>query len=164
MQPTNRPTQLILCLLLIVMTGILNPEVSSAEDMQLSVGQTVYVPIYSHIYSGIKARPFDLAAILSIRNTNLRSLIRLISVKYYDSEGKLVKDYLAAPMNLAALASTRYIIAEDDKAGGSGAKFIVTWQSEQPVNPPIIEGVMIGTHSGQGISFVSRGQVIAEDR
>jgi hypothetical protein len=146
------------------MSGILNSEVSSAEDIQLSVGQTVYVPIYSHIYSGIKARPFDLAAILSIRNTNLRSLIRLISVKYYDSEGKLVKDYLAAPMNIDALVSTRYIIAEDDKAGGSGAKFIVIWQSEQPVNPPIIEGVMIGTHSGQGISFVSRGQVIAEDR
>ena len=164
MQPPYPPTKFILCLLLILMTGILDPEVSSAEDIQLSVGQTVYVPIYSHIYSGIKARPFDLAAILSIRNTNLRSLIRLISVKYYDSEGKLVKDYLAAPMNIDALASTRYIIAEDDKAGGSGAKFIVIWKSEQPVNPPIIEAVMIGTHSGQGISFVSRGQVIAEDR
>lgn len=164
MQPLYRPTKFILCLLLIFMTGILNPEVSTAEEIQLSVGQTVYVPIYSHIYSGIKARPFDLAAILSIRNTNLKSLIRLISVKYYDSEGKLVKDYLAAPMNIAALASTRYIIAEDDKAGGSGAKFIVVWKSEQPVNPPIIEGVMIGTHSGQGISFVSRGQVIKDDR
>ena len=164
MQPSYRLTKFILCLLLICITGILNPEVSSAEDIQLSIGQTVYVPIYSHIYSGIKARPFDLAAILSIRNTNLRSLIRLISVKCYDSEGKLVKDYLAAPMNIDALASTRYIIAEDDKAGGSGAKFIVIWKSEQPVNPPIIEGVMIGTHSGQGISFVSRGQVITEDR
>jgi hypothetical protein len=36
-------------------------------------------------------------------------------------------------------------------------------KSEFKVNPPIIEGVMIGTHSGQGISFVSRGQVIKED-
>jgi len=164
MQPINRLTNFILCLPLIFMTGILNPEVSSAEDIQLSAGQTVYVPIYSHIYSGVKARPFDLAAILSIRNTNLKSSIVLLSVKYYDSEGNLIKNYLAAPMNLEALASTRYIIAEDDKAGGSGANFIVSWQSEQPVNPPIIEGVMIGTHSGQGISFVSRGQVIAEDR
>ena len=75
-----------------------------------------------------------------------------------------MKDYLEAPISLDALASTRYIIAEDDKAGGSGANFIVIWKSEQPVNPPIIEGVMIGTHSGQGISFVSRGQVIAADR
>ncbi len=164
MQPINRLTNFILCLLLVLMAGILNPVVSSAEDIQLSIGQTVYVPIYSHIYSGIKARPFDLAAILSIRNTNLKSSINLISVNYYDSQGKLVKDYLAAPIRLNALGSTRYIIAENDKAGGSGANFIVTWKSEQPVNPPIIEGVMIGTHSGQGISFVSRGQVIAEDR
>ena len=164
MKKIHGPPIYIYFLLLIFFAGILNPVAGSAENIPLSAGQTVYVPIYSHIYSGIKARPFDLAAILSIRNTNLKSLIRLESVKYYDSAGKLVKDYLEAPISLDALASTRYIIAEDDKAGGSGAKFIVIWKSEQPVNPPIIEGVMIGTHSGQGISFVSRGQVITEDR
>jgi hypothetical protein len=62
---------------------------------------------------------------------------------------------------LDVLASTRFIIAEGEKAGGSGANFLVVWKSAKPVNPPVIEGVMIGTHSGQGISFVSRGQVIA---
>ena len=67
-------------------------------------------------------------------------------------------------MQLNALVSTRYIITEDNKAGGSGANFIVAWKSDQKVNPPIIEAVMIGTHSGQGISFLSRGQVIKEDR
>ncbi|CAB1057806.1 hypothetical protein D1BOALGB6SA_2561 [Olavius sp. associated proteobacterium Delta 1] len=164
MQNINHPPNFIYFLLLIFFAGILNPVVSSAGEIQLSAGQTVYVPIYSHIYSGVKARPFDLAATLSIRNTNLKSSISIGSVKYYDSEGKLVKDYLAAPISLNALASTRYIIVEDDKAGGSGANFIVIWQSVQPVNPPIIEGVMIGTHSGQGISFVSRGQVIRDDR
>jgi hypothetical protein len=160
----HRPLNLIFFLLLIFSIGILMPAGSSAGDIRLSAGQTVYVPIYSHIYGGIKARPFGLAAILSIRNTNLRSSIKLVTVKYYDSNGKLVKGYLEAPISLNALASTRYIIAEDDKVGGSGANFIVIWRSEQPVNPPIIEGVMIGTRSGQGISFVSRGQVIKDDR
>ena len=164
MKPKNRTPHLIPILLLILMAGILNPAVGSAENIQLSAGQTVYVPIYSHIYSGIKARPFDLAATLSIRNTNINSSITIISVKYYDSAGKLIKDYLDGPIELNALASTRYIITEDDKAGGSGANFMVIWQSEKKVNPPVIEGVMIGTHSGQGISFVSRGQVVAEDR
>ena len=145
------------------MAGILNPAVSSAEDIQLSAGQIVYVPIYSHIYSGIKGRPFDLAATLSIRNTNLQSSINIVSVKYYDTAGKLIKDYLDGPIELNALASTRYIITENDKAGGSGANFIVVWKSDQQVNPPIIESVMIGTHSGQGISFVSHGQVIKEN-
>ena len=164
MKKKHRPLNLIFFLLLIFSIGILTPAGSSAGDIRFSAGQTVYVPIYSHVYGGIKARPFDLAAILSIRNTNLQSSINIISVKYYDSDGKLVKGYLEAPIRLNALASTRYLIAEDDKVGGSGANFIVIWRSEQPVNPPIIEGVMIGTRSGQGISFVSRGQVIKDDR
>ena len=151
-------------LALVALIVFLFPANGLSEEIKLSTGQTVYVPIYSHIYSGVKARPFDLAATLSIRNTNLKSSIELISVKYFDSEGKLVKDYLEKPIVIDAIATTRYIITEDDRAGGSGANFIVIWKSEQPVNPPVIEGVMIGTHSGQGISFVSRGQVIKEDR
>ena len=164
MQKNRRQSNLTSILALIISTAFLLPTIGSAEDIKLSTGQTVYVPIYSHIYSGVKARPFDLAATLSIRNTNLKSSIELISVKYFDSEGKLVKDYLEKPIVVDAIATTRYIITEDDKAGGSGANFIVIWKSERAVNPPIIEGVMIGTHSGQGISFVSRGRVIAEDK
>ncbi|MDJ0815724.1 MAG: DUF3124 domain-containing protein [Desulfobacterales bacterium] len=164
MQKNRCRSNLTFILALILSTVFLSPTIGSAEEIRLSTGQTIYVPIYSHIYSGVKARPFDLAATLSIRNTNLKSSIELISVKYFDSEGKLVKDYLEKPIVIDAIATTRYIITEDDRAGGSGANFIVIWKSEQPVNPPVIEGVMIGTHSGQGISFVSRGQVIKEDR
>ena len=79
--------------LLIIFVSILAPAGISAEDIKLSSGQTVYVPIYSHIYSGVKGRPFDLAATLSIRNTNLLESITLVSVKYYDSDGKMVEDY-----------------------------------------------------------------------
>jgi hypothetical protein len=128
----------------------------------LSAGQTVYVPIYSHIYSGLKGRPFELAATLSIRNTDPKHPITLMSVKYFDSEGKLVKEYLEKPAELRAMATTRYILPEGDTTGGSGANFLVKWQSPTKVNPPLIEGVMIGTRSGQGISFVSRGQVISD--
>jgi hypothetical protein len=160
----NKELLTLICLgLLISLAGILVPVDIFAEDIQLSAGQTVYVPIYSHIYSGVKGRPFDLAATLSIRNTNPKNSITLVSVKYDDSDGKLVEDYLKKPMQLNALVSTRYIITEDNKAGGSGANFMVAWKSDQKVNPPIIEAVMIGTHSGQGISFLSRGQVIKED-
>ena len=164
MKNKHRPPNFLYFLLLIFSVGILTPAGSSAGDIQLSMGQSVYVSIYSHIYSGLKARPFDLAAILSIRNTDINQPVTLISVKYYDTEGKLLKEYLDEPLQLKALASTRYIIVEDDKAGGSGAKFIVKWKSEIRVTSPITEAVMIGTHSGQGISFVSRGQVIEEHR
>jgi len=151
------------CLLLILSGSIMGPASARADDIGLSNGQTVYVPIYSHIYSGVKGRPFDLAATLSIRNTDPKYPISLVSVDFYDTAGKLIKQYVNAPVILEVLASTRYIITEGEKAGGSGANFLVVWKSDKAVNPPVIEGVMIGTHSGQGISFVSRGQVINPD-
>ena len=148
--------------LVLILVVSITPIYPAFGEIQLSRGQSVYVSIYSHVYSGVKARPFNLGAILSIRNTDRHQAVTIVSVKYYDSEGKFLTDYLDEPLQLKALASTRYIIREDDKAGGSGANFIVKWKSEKKITPPIIEAVMIGTHSGQGISFVSRGQVIEE--
>ena len=116
--------------------------------------------IYTHIYSGLKGRTFDLAATLSIRNTDPKQSIIIVSVEFYDTEGKLIENYLDTSLSLGVLASTRYVIKEGEKkSGGSGANFMVTWKSETAVNPPIIEAIMIGAKSGQGISFVSRGQV-----
>jgi hypothetical protein len=60
------------------------------------------------------------------------------------------------------MASTRYVVPEKDKAGGSGANFIVKWNGENLVSPPVIETIMISTRMQQGISFTSRGQVIEE--
>ena len=130
------------------------------EAGELSKGQSVYVPIYSHIYSGDREHPFLLAAILSIRNTDSNHRIMILTVDYFDSEGKLLRKYLETPESLGPMASKRFVVGESDKGGGSGAKFIVNWQSSAKVNPPIIEGIMIGTKMQQGISFVSRGQPI----
>jgi hypothetical protein len=144
------------------MITVLATMLYAAEEIQLFQRQTVYVPIYSQIYSGFKGRPFELAATLSIRNTDPKHPITIVAVTYYDTDGRLLKEYLQAPLQLGALGSTRYTLTEADTSGGSGANFIVKWQSETKVNPPIIESVMIGAQSGQGISFVSRGQVIAD--
>ena len=149
-------------LFFLLVAGIFVSASQADSGIALSAGQTVYVPIYSHIYSGLKGRPFNLAATLSIRNTDPKHAITLVSVKFYDSDGKLVKKYLDKPAELKAMASTRYILTESDAGGGSGANFLVKWTSRTKINPPLIEGVMIGTRSGQGISFVSRGQVIDE--
>ena len=134
--------------------------VQSLSAEALSQGQKVYVPIYSHIYSGDKENPFLLTAILSVRNIDPVHGITLTAVDYYDSDGTLLRRYLQKPVEIGALASIRYVVAESDKKGGSGAKFIVEWRAASKVNPPILEGVMIGTKMQQGISFVSRGQVI----
>ncbi len=137
-------------------------QVQAKDCIDLSEGQTLYVPVYSHIYIGNKASPYLLTVTLSIRNIDPSNPITLTSVDYYGTQGKLIKQYLDKPLSLTPLGSTRYIVLSKDKEGGSGANFIVKWSSKKQINPPIIESIMIGTQSGQGISFTSRGQVIAQ--
>jgi hypothetical protein len=83
-------------------------------------------------------------------------------VVYYDSDGRQLSDYLKIPVKLEKLSATRFVVHESDKSGGSGASFIVEWTSDIAVSPPVIETVMIGAQTQQGISFTSRGQVIGE--
>lgn len=123
-------------------------------------GQVVYVPVYSHIFIGDREAPFLLAVTVLVRNTDPQHSIQVWSADYHDSSGKLLKQYLTNPVRLPPLATTHFIVPESDESGGAGANVIVTWKSPVPVNPPIIESVMIGTRSQQGISFTSRGQVL----
>lgn len=152
-----------LCIISIVLFSAILPQNSMALTVQRWLSQTIYVPIYSHIYadSRFKDKPFQLTAILSIRNTDLKNSFTLHKVAYYDSHGKLLSHYLKKPLVIGPLASTRYIVPESDTTGGSGAKFIIEWKSDKAVTEPIIEGVMIGTKMQQGISFVTRSQVLA---
>ncbi|MFC1877985.1 DUF3124 domain-containing protein [Thermodesulfobacteriota bacterium] len=126
----------------------------------MSKGQRVYVPAYSHIYSGNKERPFLLTVTLSIRNIDPRHLITIALINYYETQGNLLKKFIDKPVALNPLESLRYVIPEKDESGGSGANFIVEWHSDKPINRPIIESIMIGAQSSQGISFTSRGQEI----
>ena len=79
-----------------------------------------------------------------------------------DSAGQRLKRYVTSARTLSPLATERFVVKESDKTGGSGAKFIVTWRSEKPVAPAIVEAVMVSARSNQGISFVTRGQVVRE--
>ena len=126
----------------------------------LSQGQTIYVPAYSHIYSGNRELPLLLAVTLSIRNVDSKYPITVTAVEYYGTKGEHIKKYLDQALTLAPFESTRYVVPQKDKAGGSGANFIVEWKAEKAVNPPLAESVMIGAEGQQGISFTSRGQVI----
>ncbi len=147
--------------ILLIICSITLLSLSAADSkIELSKGQRVYVPAYSHIYSGNKERPFLLTVTLSIRNIDPTHLIKITLVDYYETKGKLLKKYIDKPTVMNPLESLRYIIPESDESGGSGANFIVEWHSDKPVNRPIIESIMIGTKSSQGISFTSRGREI----
>ncbi len=135
---------------------------AAESEIRLSKGQTVYVSAYSNVFTGPKKLPFQLATTLSIRSTDLSASIRITSIEYFDTNGRLIRRYLDKPLNLGPLASTFIHIEEKDASGGFGANFIVRWNSDRVVNTPVIECVMIGATSGQGISFVSPGQEIRE--
>jgi hypothetical protein len=145
----------------ILLSIFLFPICSQAKtDTDLSSGETVYVSIYSNIYSGPKAVRLELAAMLSIRNTDPKYPITILKADYYDTGGNIVESYLKKPVKLKPLESTYIYLKEYDKRGGPGANFIVKWQAEKKVNQPIIEGVMVGTR--QGISLICPGQIITE--
>lgn len=151
----------IIIILVMASTFLLLPMMVQAQkEIGLSEGQSIYVPAYSHIYIGNREKPFLLTITLSIRNIDPSHAVSITVVDYYETQGKLLKKHVDKPIVLNPLESIRYIIPEKDKAGGSGANFIVEWKSDKPVNPPIVEAIMIGAQSTQGISFTSRGSVL----
>ncbi|HOI15463.1 MAG TPA: DUF3124 domain-containing protein [Geobacteraceae bacterium] len=154
---TRRKSILVLVLVVWLLVALHNTSLAGTER---SSGRTVYVPVYSHVYTGNRALPVNLATTLSIRNTDSANPITITGADYYGSNGKLLRRMLAKPVALGPMASTSIFIQEKDTSGGFGASFLVRWHSARPVSSPIIECLMIGAYSGLGISFVSPGQEI----
>lgn len=125
-------------------------------------GQSVYVPVYSHIYAK-GGKPILLEATLSIRNTDPNKEISIASVRYYDTDGNLVKNYLGNSVLLKPLATAEFLVTQKEIEGGSGANFIVEWISATKVNQPVIEAVMIGSEDQARISFVRPGVTIEKE-
>ncbi len=132
-----------------------------AGKLDLNYRDTMYVPIYSDIYTKSTSEKLLLAATLSIRNTSLRDSIFVNDIFYYNTQGDLIRDYLNKPIFLGPMGSIEYVIEKDDVAGGTGANFIINWGARRELLP-IFESVMITTSGQHGISFTSRGISISE--
>lgn len=133
-----------------------------AENKSLDSLKTnmVYIPAYSQVYSMNTTKEealVDLSVTLSLRNTDINNSIIIKSIKYYNNNGKLLKDFIDHPMELSAMASENYFIPANDKSGGVGANFIVEWTSENLITPPYIEALMLGGLGNYGYSWSSEG-------
>ena len=137
-------------------------EGAAFQEYTLSKGQTVYVSVYSNIYTAPKAVAFPLEVTLVVRNTDMTHSLTMTSADFYDTAGKLVKKHVERPLVLQPLETKYIFLSIKEMGGGVGANFIVRWNAEKEINTPIIECLMSGTRSGQGIFFVSPGQVIRE--
>ena len=131
---------------------------------EATAGALVYVPAYSHVYAGDRQQTVDLAATLSIRNTDAADSLRIVAVHYIGSQGETIRSYLDALRTLDPYATAEFVVAQSDRTGGSGASFLVEWTADVPVSAPVVEAVMINTSGQQGISFVTEGRVVAEAR
>ena len=127
-------------------------------------GELVYVPIYSSVFHQTAAREYLLTATLSIHNIDLTENIEISAVSYFDTEGGAVSEFLSEPAVLEPLSTRQFVVPQADRSGGTGANFLVKWESETEVTRPIIEAVMISTSGQQGISFITQGAVVRELR
>ncbi|MEM6318276.1 MAG: DUF3124 domain-containing protein [Bacteroidota bacterium] len=127
------------------------------DDIDLAYMDTVYVPIYSDIYSQSRDTRVYLTATLSIRNTSLTDSMYLKEIDYYDTGGQLVREYIDNNLLLTPMQSIDYVIEENDVAGGTGANFILVWGAKEDNLKPLFQGVMLSTAGQQGISFLTEG-------
>lgn len=132
------------------------------HDLDITTGQTIFVPAYSEIYYARNDKTIELAVTLSIHNTDFTNSIIVTSVRYYDTNGHLVREYLSQARRLGPLASTDFFVDAGEQTGGVGTNFIVEWVAEQPVYEPVVEALMLSASSTQGLSFVSPGRVISQ--
>ncbi len=126
----------------------------------MAMEEQIYVPIYSHIYVENEQRTVELAATFSFRNVDPDHSLIIKSVRYYSTDGTLLKEYLKTPVLLKPLATADFVITREDSSGGSGANFIIDWGAKTNVLEPLAESVMVATGSPQSMAFTSRGIVI----
>ncbi len=137
------------------------------EARALSRGQTLYLSIYSHMLYGNlgksgKASSVQLSTLVSVRNTDARRPLRILSAKYFDTNGKLLGERLPAPVVVPPLGTFESFVELNDASGGSGANFIVKWDAEQPLNPPLVEALHVNMDGGKAVIFMTQAIPLAE--
>lgn len=149
----------------IMLIGLIGQMASAAAEPVLLSGQTLYLPVYSHVYHGDldndgKPRETLVSTHVSVRNTDPQIPIRLVSARYYDTQGKLVRSYVNTQLTIPALSTYELFVPRTDTGGGSGANFLIVWTAETPANPPIVEALHADIREARTLMFVTTGQAI----
>jgi hypothetical protein len=116
--------------------------------------------VYSSLYVGVKHQMVELSATANIRNVSSQHPLVLNFVRYYDSAGIKVRDYIEGPSQLSPLATVEFVIQREDAAGGPGANFLVQWSGSADMDEPILDAVMLGQSGSAGVSFTSAGRTV----
>jgi len=129
-----------------------------------SVGQDLYLPIYSHVWHGEMSKNVPektlVSVSVSVRNTDSSKAIRILSAKYFDTQGNGLREYVASPMTIGPMGTYELFVPRSDDTGGSGANFVIRWQSDKPANPPIVQGLHANLTVGRSLTFTTSAVVM----
>ena len=133
-----------------------------------SLGQVLYLPVYSHIWHGemdARGQPMKtlVSISVSIRNTDPVKSIRITSAQYFDTSGKKLREYLPSPKVIGPMATYEIFVPRSDDSGGSGANFVIAWKADTPASQPIVEGLHANLPAGRSIAFTTSARPIPPD-
>ena len=160
---------MILSLVLFALSGVpASGQTPGQPSPYRLAGQVLYLPIYSHVWhgeTGSKGRPAKtlVSISVSIRNTDPAKSIRVTSAQYYDTDGKRLKEYVPSPKTIGPMGTYEIFVPRSDDTGGSGANFVISWTSDTPVNPPIVEGFHANLPAGRSFAFTTSARPISID-
>ena len=125
-----------------------------------SAGQSLYLPIYSDLWHGdLGSRNLPdktaLSALVSIRNTDAVQPIRVLSARYHDTQGRLLRDFVPVVRAVPPLGTLELFIERSESAGGSGASFVIRWQADRPVSSPLVQAVHADLRNPRTVSFIT---------
>jgi hypothetical protein len=131
--------------------------IASAKGPPMPVkGQTLYLPLVSHVFLGAKNKRYELTKTFTFRNRDRKKSITLTSIEYFNNEGANLGNLLDSPRVLKPLASFQMPVASPlkkrDKNKGAPC-LIIKWKAGEPAIPPLVQCIMIGATGQQGISF-----------
>lgn len=137
------------------------------ESRPLVKAQTLYLPIYSHMLYGNlgksgKASYVLLSALVSIRNTDTKRPLRVLSARYFDTQGKLLGERVPTPVSVPPLGTLELFVELNDASGGSGANFVIKWDAEQPLSPPLVESLHANMDGGKAVIFMTQSVPMAD--
>lgn len=139
---------------------------SDATGTPLYVRQSLYLPIYSHIYRGDAdaetGRPAEtlLSVQVSIRNTDPSVPLQIVGARYYDAKGTLLGNFLQQPETVPPLGAVRLNVSRPNASGTANASLVVDWSAERPINEPLVEALHIDTRASRNPLFITTARPI----
>jgi hypothetical protein len=85
----------------------------------------------------------------------MRQPIRVTSARYFNTDGQLLREYITAARVIPPLGTLELYVPRSDSSGGSGANFLIDWNAEKPVNPPLIEALHADIREARTLLFVT---------